>query len=53
VRGKQVRYHPRGLVLPAKCPKGGFPFPATITFLDGTVVSSTTVVSCPHRGRHG
>lgn len=53
VRGRTVRFRPRGLVLPAKCPKGGFSFPSAITFLDGTVVPSTPVVSCPHRGRHG
>jgi hypothetical protein len=51
VRGKMVAYKPRGIILPAHCPRGGFPFAAIFTFQDGSRTSARTAVPCPHAGR--
>ena len=51
VHGKLVGYHPRGVSLPLTCPKGGFPFYAEFTFLDGSTVPAKSVVPCPARKR--
>jgi hypothetical protein len=45
--GKRIAYHPRGIQLPKRCPRGGFRFSATFTFLDGTQTQAATVVKCP------
>jgi hypothetical protein len=47
--GKYVPYAPDGLILPPDCPRYGFPFAATFTFLDGTQTTSKTAVPCPRR----
>lgn len=47
--GHRVAYHPRGILLPKRCPRGGFRFSATFSFLDGTQAQARTVVSCPRR----
>jgi hypothetical protein len=47
VRGKLVPFHPRGVALPKRCPRGGFPFRADIAFLNGTHASATSTVPCP------
>jgi hypothetical protein len=49
VRGHIVRYRPRGLSLPRRCPPGGFRFSASFAFLDGTSASAAYSVSCPRR----
>jgi hypothetical protein len=50
VRGRTIAYRPRGIELPSRCPRGGFVFTATFSFLDGTQASARTVVACPrHR----
>lgn len=49
VRGsgrKTVRYRPRGIRIPASCPAGGYPFAASLTFVDGTHVESSYRVPC-------
>jgi hypothetical protein len=33
--------------LPDRCPRGGFPFEATFTFLDHSITNARTVVPCP------
>jgi hypothetical protein len=48
-RGRQVSYRPRGISLPRRCPRGGFPFSARFTFLDGTQAEARTAVACPNR----
>ncbi len=59
VHGRTVRYHPKGLAVPAVCPPGGFPFGVKLGFADGTSTEATTRVACPdsvgHSGsrRHG
>jgi hypothetical protein len=55
VHGKLVGYKPQGISLPVKCPRGGFPFAALFTFLDGSQVPATHSVPCPppvHHRRH-
>jgi hypothetical protein len=47
VRGRVVAYHPRGIALPRHCPRGGFPFRADISFLDGAHAGATYIVPCP------
>jgi hypothetical protein len=49
VRGKLVSYKPRGILLPKKCPHGGFAFSATFAFLDGSHTNARTSVPCPTR----
>jgi hypothetical protein len=51
VRGRRVRYTPRGLLLPRRCPRGGFPFAASFSFQDGSSTSAETRVPCP-RSKH-
>lgn len=48
--GRRVAYRPQGILLPRRCPRGGFRFEATFSFLDGTQAEARTVVKCPlHR----
>lgn len=49
VRGRRVAYQPRGMVLPAQCPAGGFPFHITMYFQDGSVVRQILDIPCPAR----
>jgi hypothetical protein len=48
-RGHTVPYHPRGILLPRKCPRGGFRFAAQFAFNDGSSASAHAVVACPRR----
>ncbi len=52
VRGVRVAYTPKGLIVPAHCPTGGFPFRATLRFVDGSTESASTRTPCPSRGGH-
>jgi hypothetical protein len=47
VHGKRITYQPNGLRLPDTCPRGGFPFAATFTFLGGSRTQVRTAVPCP------
>jgi hypothetical protein len=47
IHGKVVDYHPNGILLPDRCPPGGFPFAASFTFEDGSHATASTVVPCP------
>ena len=47
--GREISYRPKGISLPRRCPRGGFPFSATFTFLDGTGASASASVPCPRR----
>jgi hypothetical protein len=51
VHGRTVAFTPKGFVTPTQCPKGGFPFRGTFTFLGGSVVSSRAAVPCPRGGK--
>lgn len=45
--GRRIAYRPAGILLPRRCPRGGFRFGATFAFLDGTTAQAHTVVRCP------
>jgi hypothetical protein len=47
VGGVSVPYTPRGILLPERCPRPGFPFAATVAFFGGTHASAQTHVRCP------
>jgi hypothetical protein len=51
VHGHLVPFQPRGVAVPERCPRGGFPFAAKFTFQDATQTTATTTVPCPPR-RH-
>jgi hypothetical protein len=52
VHGHLVSFHPRGVSVPERCPRGGFPFAAHFTFQDASQASATTTVPCPPRHHH-
>jgi hypothetical protein len=45
--GKSVAYRPKSVVLPKRCPRGGFHFSATFSFLDGTRAAARRTIACP------
>jgi hypothetical protein len=47
VKGRTISFHPRGILLPKSCPRGGFAFAAHLTFQDATHASANTTVACP------
>ena len=47
-RGRRIPYHPRGILLPRRCPASGFQFAGRFVFEDGSEAQSTTAVRCPH-----
>lgn len=47
IHGRVVDYEPKGIPLPDRCPRGGFPFSARFAFQDGTHSKATTAVPCP------
>lgn len=51
VRGRRVAFRPRGVAVPERCPRGGFPFSAEFTFQDQSQVSAQTTVPCPQARR--
>jgi len=51
VHGHVVAYRPKGIVLPSRCPQGGFPFAASFRFADKTSATARAVVPCPWQRR--
>ena len=51
VHGRLVPFQPRGVAVPERCPRGGFPFAAEFAFQDGSHTSAQTAVACPPRHR--
>ncbi len=49
VGGNTLAYRPRGILLPGRCPRSGFPFAARFGFADGSRLSGQTTVPCPKR----
>lgn len=47
VHGRRVPFRPRGVSVPERCPRGGFPFAAEFTFQDQSRTSAETTVPCP------
>jgi hypothetical protein len=52
VHGRLVAFRPRGVAVPERCPRGGFPFAASFAFQDGSETTASTTVPCPARGHH-
>jgi hypothetical protein len=50
--GRLQPFKPRGVAVPERCPRGGFPFAAQFRFLDGTTTKATASVACPPPARH-
>ena len=50
-RGRFIPYTPSGIVLPPRCPAGGFPFSITFHFADGSSSTSDAKVPCPRTTR--
>ncbi|HEV3036073.1 MAG TPA: hypothetical protein VGX72_14940 [Solirubrobacteraceae bacterium] len=46
IHGKFIPYHPRGILLPNKCPRGGFPFSANLIFTGGSHATATSRIPC-------
>jgi hypothetical protein len=46
VGGATLAFHPDGILLPARCPRGGLRFAARFTFADGSHASAHTSVRC-------
>jgi hypothetical protein len=52
VHGTRVPYQPQGVVVPPRCPAGGFPFEIRFRFADGSSETASTTSPCPmHGGR--
>ena len=49
VHGRTVSFHPKGVSLPRRCPRGGFVFSAQFAFQDGTSTIAKSTVPCPSR----
>jgi hypothetical protein len=50
VGSRTVRYRPRGVRIPTRCPARGYPFAAQLSFLDGRAAAASYRVPCPpHR----
>lgn len=47
LHGRLVRFHPRGIVLPSRCPRHGFHFAVKLSFLDGKQAADRARVPCP------
>jgi hypothetical protein len=46
-RSAQRHHNPNTVLLPSRCPTGGFPFAAQFTYEDGSTSDSTATVPCP------
>ncbi len=51
VRGRLVSFHPKGIMLPDRCPAGGFRFLAHLAFDDGSHLAVADTVPCPRSRR--
>ena len=49
VHGKRKLVHVRGVVAPKTCPRGGFPYKVVTSLQDGSLLTSTGTVPCPHK----
>jgi hypothetical protein len=47
VHGKRKLLHIKGIVLPRKCPRGGWPVASQFSFQDGSTVMAKHTVRCP------
>ncbi|HEX4188956.1 MAG TPA: hypothetical protein VHY83_13755 [Solirubrobacteraceae bacterium] len=51
VRGRLISYRPKGIGLPASCPRGGWRLGATLAFMGGGQSHAQDVIACPARRR--
>lgn len=49
VGGKRKLVHVKGVIVPQTCPRGGFPFEATLSFEDGTSSTDKYASPCPRK----
>jgi hypothetical protein len=47
VAGKRRLLHVRGIVVPKRCPSGGFPTEGTVDFADGATLAVKSAIPCP------
>jgi len=47
VHGKRKLFHVKGIILPKKCPHGGWPVASKFSFQDGSTVLAKRTVRCP------
>lgn len=47
VHGKRKLFHVKGILVPKKCPKGGFPVASQFSFEDGSTVTTKSKIPCP------
>lgn len=45
--GHRVAFHPRGVSVPERCPRGGFRFSASFSFTDATSATAAYSIPCP------
>jgi len=48
VGSKTVSFRPRGIRIPRRCPRDGYPFAAALSFVDGATASAAYRAPCPH-----
>jgi hypothetical protein len=48
VAGRRRLVRVRGLVVPKRCPSGGFPTQGTVDFADGASLTVNSTIPCPH-----
>jgi hypothetical protein len=48
VAGRRQLVRVRGLVVPKRCPSGGFPTQGTVDFADGASLTVNSTIPCPH-----
>ncbi len=48
VKGKRRLVHLKGILVPGRCPRGGFPSKGIITFADGSTLTVNPTIPCPH-----
>jgi hypothetical protein len=47
IHGHRKLVHVRGIVVPRRCPRGGFPYEALISFADSSSLTYTGAIRCP------
>jgi hypothetical protein len=50
IDGHSESFQPEGIVLPRRCPRGGFRFLVALEFSDGSTAGDHTTVPCPAKG---
>jgi hypothetical protein len=53
VSGQTISYQPHGIRVPQRCPAGGYPFAALLSFQDGTRTTAAYRVPCSKQVRLG